>query len=737
MAPNTPTTAAQASGAPTTAAQIQQLLEQTNARITQLERENSRLQAATNTTAKAKLEAPPKFGGSKDELTGWLVQMRAYILYYEERFVNEAQKVGYAASRLEGKALRWFEPTLNDYLENLDDDDREDFTQQVFQRYAKFEKEIRKVFGDTDEKLHAQERLAQLRQTKSTAAYATQFRQDSLRAAINEEGLMQLFYDGLREEVKDELYKADRPDTLDEYIAMAIRIDDRQYARKQQKRGGIHAQVQYKSNDKKRRHHRSTSHGTHSGPMDVDAAQRLGQHQKKTRFDITCFNCGKKGHVRKDCRSPKKEGWRPVHGKETATVDACVIEVAAASYMQEDLEDDIDKALHEESLVDTDDSEPSDDQELATTTNDLEQFIRQGTRHAARGAVAEAVLQRGFALTQEEDGTWRTRRTNDEPTGANPVYLQSQVDELRETVAELRSDKAGLMQQLEFIKAKVKRLADEKREWDQGKREVLWDGPSENEDTLGDDQPNTVRNPEWEYHRDQETRRLKGQDDDEWDDYWAKRRHVSIGDATMRVENEGYGKRFEYLEEDAARLHPSRHDHQQVPWFQCIAHECRYHFRSKVDYNHWPTRPVDKNGQPKSITWVWDHGYGPDSLLWHIEGTWEEPYGVIATPKRAWPTACQQFEDHDFCSTKDCMIHMDRKLCTAHEAGVWTDTSVRQRLRSSRRHRLQTHESRQQEELQGLAAQDAEQGVQERDAFQDAHKELGNGSGPSEGPGQH
>jgi len=83
------------------------------------------------------------------------------------------------------------------------------------------------------------------------------------------------------------------------------------------------------------------------------------------------------------------------------------------------------------------------------------------------------------------------------------------------------------------------------------------------------------------------------------------------------------------------------------------------------------------------------------------------------------------------------MIHMDRKLCTAHEAGVWTDTSVRQRLRSSRRHRLQTHESRQQEELQGLAAQDAEQEVQERDAFQDAHKELGNGSGPSEGPGEH
>jgi hypothetical protein len=38
---------------------------------------------------------------------------------------------------------------------------------------------------------------------------------------------MQLFYDGLKENVKDELYKVDRPDTLDEYIAIAICVDDR------------------------------------------------------------------------------------------------------------------------------------------------------------------------------------------------------------------------------------------------------------------------------------------------------------------------------------------------------------------------------------------------------------------------------------------------------------------------------------------------------------------------------
>jgi hypothetical protein len=41
-----------------------------------------------------------------------------------------------------------------------------------------------------------------------------------------------LFYNGLKEEVKDELYKINCPNTLDKYIAIAIRVDDRLYVYK-------------------------------------------------------------------------------------------------------------------------------------------------------------------------------------------------------------------------------------------------------------------------------------------------------------------------------------------------------------------------------------------------------------------------------------------------------------------------------------------------------------------------
>lgn len=39
---------------------------------------------------------------------------------------------------------------------------------------------------------------------------------------MDDEGLMHLFYDGLKEDVKNKLYKEDRPNTLDEFIAKAI-----------------------------------------------------------------------------------------------------------------------------------------------------------------------------------------------------------------------------------------------------------------------------------------------------------------------------------------------------------------------------------------------------------------------------------------------------------------------------------------------------------------------------------
>ena len=48
---------------------------------------------------------------------------------------------------------------------------------------------------------------------------------------------MAQFYKGLKDKVKDELVKEDRPDDFLDYIAIAVQIDNRLYERYIEKRG--------------------------------------------------------------------------------------------------------------------------------------------------------------------------------------------------------------------------------------------------------------------------------------------------------------------------------------------------------------------------------------------------------------------------------------------------------------------------------------------------------------------
>ena len=221
----------------------------------------------------------------------------------------------------------------------------DEFITAIFELYKRFEEELRKVFRDIDEKRYTQERLALLYQIKLASIYTIQFHQDLLQAGINDEGLIQLFYKGLKEEVKDELYYLDRPAILDKYIEIAIQIDDRLYIQKQQKKNNRKRTFNSGNGNKnsKKKPAISTSSRTYTGPIDINAIQQTNQ----SRFNnITCYNYSRKGYLKQDCRLPKKK-QQPVPRKETAIVEGKerIVEIAAASYTQEDFEDDIERRL--------------------------------------------------------------------------------------------------------------------------------------------------------------------------------------------------------------------------------------------------------------------------------------------------------------------------------------------------------------------------------------------------------
>ena len=275
---------------------------------------------------------------------GFLTALCSYFYLYSAQFYMVASCVLFAASCLDSNALRWFELTWRDFLLKLADK-RDEFTTAVFESYERFEEELWKVFRDIDEKYYIQERLALLRQTKSASIYAIQFCQDLLRAGINDKGLIQLFYKGFKEEVKDKLYCLDCLAMLDEYIEIAIQIDDCLYIWKQQKKNDRKCTFNNGNGNKngKKKPAISTSSGTYTGPIDVDAIQQTNQ----SRFsNITCYNYSRKGHLKQDYYIPKKK-QQPMSRKETTIVEGKerVVEIVAASYTQEDFEDDVERGL--------------------------------------------------------------------------------------------------------------------------------------------------------------------------------------------------------------------------------------------------------------------------------------------------------------------------------------------------------------------------------------------------------
>jgi len=115
--------------------------------INHLKPENARLQYSIGRDEKAKLEFPPKFKGDWEQLNGFLLQLRTCFRAYPKRFSDEDSKVRFAVSRLEGRALHWFEPTLEDNLDHTGEAWAE-HTREIFSDFSKFAKGLEKVFGD-------------------------------------------------------------------------------------------------------------------------------------------------------------------------------------------------------------------------------------------------------------------------------------------------------------------------------------------------------------------------------------------------------------------------------------------------------------------------------------------------------------------------------------------------------------------------------------------------------------
>ena len=233
---------------------------------------------------------PDTYEGGARGLERFLSQCQVYFFLKKADFHNELERILFAGSHLRGPAADWFTPFIRDMARG---DQARPETKQMMKDYSKFEQALEQLYGNRDKTRTAIRQITQLKQAGSASQYTATFRRLAAETGWDDSALLHMYYMGLKDGVKDELARMDRPRSLDQLIDRAIGIDERIYERRMERGGGYH---QYKS--------RKPSYGD---PMDLSAtrgplSKKDREHRMKNNL---CLYCGKPGHRARECKASK------------------------------------------------------------------------------------------------------------------------------------------------------------------------------------------------------------------------------------------------------------------------------------------------------------------------------------------------------------------------------------------------------------------------------------------------
>ena len=259
---------------------------------------------------KIKIPPPDKFLEEQRMLSSFLTQLDTYIHLNHIMFRKEADKVLYASSYLRSNALNWFEPTLWDYMEN-EKKDRDDKMNEIFASLEEFKKQIRIMFGTVNQERTAEREICNIVQKGAAVTYAANFQRHAAYMNWDDTALTAQYYKGLKDFIKDEISRSERPSTLVKMIEKSVIIDNRVYKRFMEK-----SQKSYIS-PKANKSHESTQYNNQpyysSQPMEIDATFHWNRFQRETKQvpkDIrgkgNCYSCEKPGHFARDCQVSMK-----------------------------------------------------------------------------------------------------------------------------------------------------------------------------------------------------------------------------------------------------------------------------------------------------------------------------------------------------------------------------------------------------------------------------------------------
>ena len=262
-----------------------------------------------------RVKLPDTYNGSRGELENFLLQAELYHHFNNDKFPYTSSQSLWASSYLRGEAGRWMEPFLRDYFEKGSFKNCMYATREILGSWKGFKKEIRRMFGDIDEKKTAETKLYGLRQTSSVTAYSTEFQKYGNKTGWDSTALLSHYTRGLKGHVREELARIEpQPQNMIDMIALTVRIDNRMYEFQKESRSlGQHRHgKKYVKNEGRKRYRPNENQW--SDPMELDGAEKRtrGHSEKgKRREKGLCYTCGKPGHMARECSQEKKQGGKP------------------------------------------------------------------------------------------------------------------------------------------------------------------------------------------------------------------------------------------------------------------------------------------------------------------------------------------------------------------------------------------------------------------------------------------
>ena len=266
---------------------------------------------------------PDLFYGDRDKVDDWLMQLQVYFTFQRGDRLPTSKQPLFATTYMRGNAQKWIKPYVVKYLSG---EGVEEGIDAWMESFARFKVEVKRILGPSNKDKVAIRMIQSVKQKRSASEYTTQFKRYSVMTGWDDDALMVMFRRGLKDNVKDELtFDGAEVTTLDELISRAINIDDKLFKRMMEKRhdGGSSHPGWHVGSYKRTTNNRPTTDPYGYAPMELDTlhstkprgkgpANKAGRRGKA----LTCYACGKPGHMARDCRSKNK-----VHRQQLNTLD--------------------------------------------------------------------------------------------------------------------------------------------------------------------------------------------------------------------------------------------------------------------------------------------------------------------------------------------------------------------------------------------------------------------------------